>query len=480
VTATFDQSSYATGEEMTITVTVRNTGAERIGVTTNILEKADAVTVTSANTLEKIRLLPGNSVTRELTGAVGDANLSTAKLYLQFLSGTQYREVSFAVPVTPRYGRVSGIVYHDENGNGKLDNGEGLAGATLTWTNQLNESTSPTVTTDSAGRFAADVPTGPYWVSGKADGLQIGSRAVTVPESGVDDLLFRAAPRPDLDVDLEFTKDTYAPDEAPTVRVRLTNKGDVQLNGVVATCHHADFLPNLTGKGGGWSDLAADGVTIAPNRTRVLEVTEPMPANASAHGYVAVDCTFSYPGVWENMNHDRDEASVPGQFAEVTGVITSSPGVDLSGFRIVLASADGACPITAQGKSSADGQVKLGRVPVGRYHAYAVPPTMRWWFKSGNNRAYDVSITQQNVIYFMAFPHPQEQDLKLPPDCPGSGGPSGNPPAPQGSAGDGLANTGASLVLPGIAGLLALLAGLGTVLLTRKRDPSEKDTSQLG
>ena len=109
---------------------------------------------------------------------------------------------------------------------------------------------------------------------------------------------------PDLDVDLEFTKDTYRPDEAPTVRVRLTNKGDVRLNGIVATCHHADFLPNLTGKGGGWSDLAADGVTIPPNQTRVIEVTEPMPATASAHGYVAVDCDFGYPGVWENMNHD--------------------------------------------------------------------------------------------------------------------------------------------------------------------------------
>jgi hypothetical protein len=469
VTATFDQPSYATGEEMTITVTVRNTGAERISVTTEILEKADAVTVTSANTLEKMWLLPGKSVTSELTGAVGNANISTAKLYLRFTSGVQHREVSFAVPVTPRYGRVSGTVYHDENGNGKLDNGEVLAGATLTWTNQLHELTSPTATTDSAGRFAIDVPTGPYWVSGRADGLQIGSRAVTVPASGVDGLLFRAAPRPDLDVDLEFTKDTYAPDEAPIVRVRLTNKGDVRLNGVVATCHHADDLPNLTGKGGGWSDLAADGVTISPNRTRVVEVTEPMPANASAHGYVAVNCTFSYPGVAENLNHDSDEASVPGQFAEVTGVITTSPGVDLSGFRIVLTAANEGCPIIAQGKSSAGGQVNLGRVPVGRYHAYAVPPTMRWWFKSGNSREFAVAITQQNVIYFMAFPHPQEQDLKLPPNCPGSGGPGGNPPTPQGSAGGGLAYTGASLIVPGIAGLLTLLAGLAAVLLTRRR-----------
>lgn len=469
MTATFDQSSYATGEEMTISVTVRNTGAERIGVTTNILGTADAITVTSANTLEKIRLLPGNSVTRELTGAVGNANVSTAKLYLQFFSGVQHREVTFSVPVTPRYGRASGTVYHDENGNGRLDSGEGLAGATLTWTNQLNEITRPTVTTDSAGRFAIDVPTGPYWVSGKADGLQIGSRAVTVPVSGVDGLLFRAAPRPDLAVDLEFTKDSYAPDEAPTVRVTLTNKGDVRLNGVVATCHHADFLPNLTGKGGGWSDLAAGGVTIPPNRSRTFEVTEPMPANASAHGYVAVDCYFSYPGVWENMNRDSDEAAVPGQFAEVTGVISTSPGVDLSGFRIVLAAADGGCPITVQGKSGADGQVKLGRVPVGHYHAYAVPPTMRWWFKAGNSRAFDVVLSQRNVIYFMAFPHPQEQDLTPPPDCPGGGGPGGNPPAPQGSAGDGLAQTGASLVLPGIAGLLAVLAGTGALLLTRRR-----------
>ena len=67
-------------------------------------------------------------------------------------------------------------MYHDRNGNGKLDGGEVLAGATLTWTNQLNELTSPTATTNAAGRFAVDVPTGPYGCRGKADGLQIGSR----------------------------------------------------------------------------------------------------------------------------------------------------------------------------------------------------------------------------------------------------------------------------------------------------------------
>lgn len=479
MTATFDEPSYATGEEMTISVTVRNTGDERIGVTTAIREKPDAITVTSENTLEKLRLLPGNSVTRELTGAVGNANISTARLYLEFFNGNEQRAESFAVAVTPRYGRASGSVYDDANGNGKFDGGEGLGGATLTWTNKLNHGTELSVTTNSAGAFAIDVPTGPYRVSGKAAGLQIGSRDVTVPESGVDGLLFRAAARPaGLAVNMEFLKDSYKPDEAPAVRVTMTNNGDVTLTGIVATCRHNDSLPQLTGTGSGWSDLAVGGVTISPHRSRVLEVTEPMPANAANFGFVVVDCAFSYAGVGDDSIRDSDEASVPGQSAEVFGHInTVGYHGSLAGFRFVLTAADGSCPIVAQGTTNAEGDVDLGRVPVGRYQAVAVPPSARWWFKAGNSAPITVVTTEPNEVRFLAIPTADDQALTQAPDCPGSGG---NPPAPQGSAGSGLAYTGASMIMPGIAGLVTLLAGLGAVLLSRRRRPSEEDSSQQG
>lgn len=72
---------------------------------------------------------------------------------------------------------------------------------------------------------------------------------------------------------------------------------------------------------------------------------------------------------------------------------------------------------------------------------------------------------EERLFTWLAGPTSQPSDAPKPPDCPGST----NPPGPQGSAAPGLAQTGASLVLPGIAGLLAVLAGTGALLLTRRR-----------
>jgi len=316
------------------------------------------------------------------------------------------------------------------------------------------------------------VPTGPYRVEGTAPGVEIGSRHVTVPESGVDGVLLAGTrPLTDLAAEVTFTKDTYKPDEAPVVRVTLTNKGNLPLTGIVATCVSGKDLPNLTGTG--WGDLTGDGVTVSPHATTTLEVTEPMPSVAPDHGYVRLDCRLSFPGVDSSTNpHVTDEAAVPGRTADLTASIAAYPPASPAGFRMVLTGPDGTCPIFAEGTTDSNGSVVLRRVPVGRHRLYTIPPTPGWWFRLSLPNYYDWEVVsgQTNEATFIAGWSPGGSNTHTqPPNCPGSGGPGGGTPAAQGSATPGLAYTGASLLVPGIAGLLALLAGTGALVVTRRR-----------
>ncbi|TDV45468.1 carboxypeptidase-like regulatory domain-containing protein [Actinophytocola oryzae] len=460
VRASFDRSAYATGEDMDITVTVTNNGAEEIRASTVIRDESDAVSVTSANTLDSLTIGAGETVVRKLTGVMARARFATGTLYLLFTSGSDQRQFAFPVAVTPRFGHVTGTVYRDANGNGVFDRGEGLAGATLTWDSDLDDDSPPTVTTDGAGAFALDVPTGAYHVRGEAPGVEIGSRAVDVPESGIDGLLFRAtAPLRDLTATAAFTKDTYEPDDVPTLRITLTNTGDLALTGIVARC--ADYPASLKGTGAGWGNLAGAGMTVSPHSTVSIDVTEPMPDGVAGHGFVVADCTLSYAGVSSDLNpRFQVSAPVPGTSADVTGTVSSSVDTDLTGFRVVVTARGGGCPIVAEATTGRDGSFSLGQLPVGRYLVILVPPTDDWRVATHNFADLDVVAGQENRIGFEVSPGARNRDFKVPPNCTA---------APQGSVLPPLAYTGASLVLPGVAGLVALILGAGTLLLVRRR-----------
>jgi LPXTG-motif cell wall-anchored protein len=276
-----------------------------------------------------------------------------------------------------------------------------------------------------------------------------------------------------LAVSTEFTKDTYAKDDAPTVRVTLTNKSHLPLTSIIATCEHREPFPNLTGEG--WGDLSGGGMTIPADSTKVVEVTEAMPATSYDYGYVRVDCVFRESGVDYGANPQAsDEAAVPGQSAEFSGQITTNEiGASLSGFRVILTHKDGGCPIVGEDTSDVAGRFSLGVLPVGQYDMYVVPPDKHWVFKYGNHVPVDV-IANRDGDYYLIWVYGgigDNPDLEQPP-CGGPGGPGGpggNPPAPQGSALPDLAYTGASLVLPGLAGMVALLLGGGALLLSRRR-----------
>lgn len=478
MTVTFDKPSYNTGEKMKISFTVKNAGAEQLTLRVDFFSilSPDYISVEYPYPFDTLTLAPGASANGTVTGSAANPATTTAKLYaLWFLgSGGEAKKFEFSVPIKQTTGHVSGTVYTDRNNNGKFDAGEGQSGVTLTFGNQVYYDYKQTTTTNSAGVYSLDLPTGRWYVTGTGpDGLEVGYHPFTIDQSGASNLLLRAVgPVTGLSVDLEFLKETYPRDEAPVVRVTLTNDGDVPLHGIVAGCDRGGFSNELTGLGEGWGDLAygTDGVTIAAHSTKVLEVTEPMPAGAYDYGYVFVACDFGYEGTSRpDMNPvDYDTADVPGQRGDLGGVVVdddTGTGDGVAGVRLVLVPEDGGCP-AAEDVTDAEGKFAFEQVPVGNYDLYIFPPA-GWHYAYENPTSTSVVGSYPGQTYLVLAPG----DAATPtlPDCPVA--PAAPPaPAPQARpAPAGLANTGASIVVPGIIGLLAVLAGAGAVVMTRRR-----------
>jgi LPXTG-motif cell wall-anchored protein len=477
-TATFGKPAYHTGEKMTITLTVKNVGTTPVSLNAHFFSsQPDAIGVDYPSPFEQgtFTVAAGASVTHDLTGAMGNPDVGTAKLYAWFSDATSgmTQLFTFTVPVRQTFGHANGTVYVDRNFNGKYDTGEGQGGVVLTWSNQLHQDSTFTATTDSTGRFTIDsLPTSTYFVDGSGqDGLKVGYRRVVVEESGVDGLLLRAVgPLVGLTVDLEFAKDTYARDEAPTVRVTLTNSQATPLIGIVANCDRGGFGTSLDGRGPGWGDLAGEGVTVAPHTTLVLQVTEPMPAAAYEYGYVTVGCDFSYKNV-EDLDHDphdSDRAAVPGQRGDLEGVLADDD-TGVAGVRLVLVPENGGCAV-AEAKTGADGHFAFHQVPVGDYDLYVFPPA-GWHVEHDNPTPTSVVGGWTGQMYIELAPGAATAPTL--PSCPAAP----RAPTAQGRPApvDGLADTGASTATPLVAGALALLAGTGAVLVTRRRRPAGED-----
>lgn len=492
MTAAFDKTSYTTGETMAITVTVTNTGSEP--VTTQVMfgqPNPDTIVVTETSPVgqgQAFTVAAGASTTLAVAGGMGNPDVTTATLYAALGDGsTPDESFAFTVPVTPTYGHASGVVYYDRNRNRRFDEGEGQRGVKLTWLNGLQyEAVRTTVTTDEKGEFSlTDLPTGPYDVTGEGlGGLQVGLRRVTVSESGVDGLQFRGtAPLHGLFAKVEFTKDSYAPDESPTVRVTLSNSSDMAISGLIATCVRPDDDTGFTGGGAGWGDLVGDGVDLAPHSTMTFDVTEPMPPGAYNLGFVSVGCEFRYPDIQSVHNPlSYDHAAVPGLLGDARGVVTHD-GAGLAGVRVLLVpdylNMPGApCAIVAETTTGPDGTFAFQQVPVGLYVLYMDPP--RGWrieeTTFGMTNVYGDRVAEMS---FTALPG-DHVPMVLPECVAGDTGPTTPTPVPTGPATPapqargttGLADTGANVVAPGIAGLLAVFAGTAMVLVSRRRRPT--------
>lgn len=154
-----------------------------------------------------------------------------------------------------------------------------------------------------------------------------------------------------LKVSIAFGKARYQPRERAHLTVTLHNTGSKRLRRIGAECDHMGDPDELTNQKGKWGPLGASarGVTLAPHSTRVVHVSEMVPAAAQRQGQVVAECDFGYRHVESGYRPQAwDSAKVPGQFGRLHGTIRhrtkSGKTVGLGGVRVVLVDPT-TCPI---------------------------------------------------------------------------------------------------------------------------------------
>ncbi|MEV7039539.1 hypothetical protein [Amycolatopsis sp. NPDC051061] len=426
-----------------------------------------------------VTLQPGQTFERAVVGQIQDISQDHAKVRgFVFDKDGHGVAPSFdeTVHLATKTGHASGVVYGDRNGDGRLDRGEELKGTTVTL--QHRNLTYKATSDESGALDFGEVPAGEYVIGGEViDGWLFPFETVQV---GSDTkLVVRGAPPLDgaLKASMAFTQDTYQTGDLAHVTVTLANSGPIPLTGIVAECNQVGNDYILSGRGPGWGDLAAGGVTIAPGQTRTVDVSETVPQAALNRGYVMAACDFGYRGVdLDNRVRASDQAAVPGAKATVTGdVAVRGEKHGVAGVKVVLVS-DQHCPVTGEQTTDVNGHFEFHDVVPGpEYRLFFLPPK-GWKIKYDNPTSINVfgpaDHPNQVVIDAEQGDAPLPTVPANPADCTaaaptsttGAAGGTGG-----GESGSGLASTGVDALGLGALALIALALGGGLVIGARRR-----------
>lgn len=494
VSLDFDKPSYGTGEDVTFTLKLKNTGGTTATGLTMYQMSSDPTDLVvpyagwgDLKGWPGVTLQPDETFDLKVSGKVRDVEQATAVVRgaLFDASGASASQTfSFSTPVTKVAGRAVGTVYGDKNGNGELDGGEQLAGTKLTLRYvQSSTGQAYTATSDADGKFSFDVPAGDYYLGGDVvDGWLFPFRTVHIgPDS--DDMLVRGVPPLNgaLKASIAFTQDSYQVGDTAHLTVTLANSGPIPLTGIVAECNRIGDPYILAGDGPGWGDLAWNrGVTIGAGETRTFDVTDTVPDAAYNRGYVAAYCDFGYFEVdIDNHAQAGDQAAVPGAKAAIVGDVThvtdGGARQGVAGVKLVL-TADRHCPVIGEQTTDDQGHFEFhGLVPGLDYKLYLVPP-QGWQVKYDNPTGVNVYGPEENPARLGFDVEPGDAQAPAvptnPADCtatpaPGSGSGSGG--GGESGGGGGLASTGVDAISLGALALVALGLGGGLLVGTRRR-----------
>lgn len=504
VEASVGDGQYLLGEEMPVTVTVTNIGDADAHEVIVDLHGEDDFSVSVPREQWKgftwpdgATLRAGATVAFDL--AVTPKSWESGEVAAIRVSAQSPDEVRWSnneiggivvpvVPPTPTH-PVTGTVYGDGNGNGVLDDGEGLAGVTI----QLNRFPGNhfrKVKTGSDGRFAFDdVSAGLYELSvSGTDWIGPYSIPVRVDGSGdhTDLRLRRTRPVSDVLVPtVKFTQDTYRPGDTAQVTVTLTNNGDEPLRGVTAFCSGAGNSDELGGVEDAehWGDLVwgSKGVTVPAHTTKTYQVTGVVRDGAADYGFVTLGCDFGPGEDISGHPHALDRAKVPGRTADAAVKVFHDRDEDgvvdddeyLSGVTVGLRDRDADTPmVTAE--TDERGRAAFADHQAGMYHIEVFGPWQR-----ADGAALHLLVHAEYSLYYNTntvevVPGPNKP-------LPGAGGDGGDAPTgstPADSADpvskqaqdvDELASTGVDAVTLGGVGLAVLLAGAVTLVVARRR-----------
>ena len=471
VAAKFDKPEFNSGDEVTGSITIANTG-DGAAHAVHLAERTDNLTLTFegwpdiATGGAGVDIDAGGTLSIPLRGFMlaSDKPIKiTADLYADPSDPKAVTQtVDATATVKPTKGSAEGNLYFDTNGNGRFDKGEGLANVQITINGGVPSAALPPVKTGSDGAFTfVDIPAGVYRPSFDGLGDLVGSAAPW--HVGTDklhvDLEARHKVSDTLKASVKLTADTYKVGDIAHVTVALTNNGDHDLAGITAACARSGESHALGGDLSGWGDLAIGhrGVTVPAHGTVTAEVTSPVPAEARRYGYTDLSCDFGQFVDYAGEAHaDMVLARVTGATASFAGTLLHDKA-GVGGVKIYLTDHI-VKKIVANTVTDAAGKFTFAELPAGLYDIGVVGPWKlteadSWTLFEGANTG-DIAVE----------PGPNQPDPYASTTAPTT-------PAPQ--ALRVLANTGAADVqaLTGAA-ILAVVFGAGLVLLSRRRRTS--------
>ena len=502
----FDDRTYLLDEEVPLTVTVTNTGdAAATAVVGSVYSPFPgpgfyvqshlwgefAGFPGSGGTIDA-----GETVVIELVGSTqreGGRPVVTVSMSAANESDPTDNAETFVLTIQPATvtGDLTGAIFGDLDGDDTYDAGEGLAGVRITLFGGFG--TSPTATTDAAGRFRfyylasrvysvsfEDVPGG--WIVDYVQRLPFdGTNPVT-------DVVFQAVrPLTDrLEATIAFTADSYRPGDVANLRLTLSNTGTTAIEGIKEGCDRSGGEGPHIELGPEWAELSRNGpgVTLAAGASRTFDLTGTVPQRAVEYGTVVVGCDFGPDGQpIDGFPTVSDYARVPAGVVDTYGWVyhdangdgVTQPGEEITDTPVGLINPDTGA-VVARDVTDAEGRVDFTGLPSGPYLIRVYGP---WRFEfeyDSGFRYFGTCGTCGGGWTLHMVPGPDVPEPTTPPTTPPAptpAPPSTTAPAPQGGAtpggGDGLADTGTSVTELTVVGLLAVALGMATVFLTRRR-----------
>ncbi|MEV4313288.1 LPXTG cell wall anchor domain-containing protein [Actinocrispum sp. NPDC049592] len=490
VSLAFDKPAYDARDQIRVRLTIMNVG----------MATASSVHVSSSGTLRVYweRLQEGNSGVplepAERFEFDRDAALiSTARGMVARLtvearstepdSNPADNTVTIEAPVNFVYATFKGIVYGDGNGNAALDPGEALPDVDvelLDW--QFGTFTQRT---DDQGRFTfTDLPIGSYYGSYRRndDYWRFPAGPVNVTVDGPDVLVRAAAPvSGTLTASMAFAKSSYQVGESAHLLVTLSNSGTTPIPGVTANGDANDATHS------GWGPLAFNGtgVAVPPHSTVYADVTIPVTSAAFDSGWLTVAVQFGAPPGSNGTGEITARVRVPGGIAPMVvgrllqertagiGIQGGPSGGDpLPGKKVYLRDRKTGQAV-ARWVTDAAGMFQFTNIPADIYDFVVVGPWQVVFPYPYDFvvRAGDDGKPSHDVYVRPGPPQPDPDPApsSSPPQQPQQPQPVVEQRAGNGDTGE-LAETGANVIWLAIGGLLALCAGVGLVLRSRRMD----------
>ena len=424
VTASFDKASYQSAEDATLTVTITNVGAApATGVAVQAIGDPD-YPVAAWGAFDPTgpggSVGPGEEVVLTVTARPfdpGDGISQTVRVSStepdQF---EQDNEVRIAAGGTDETCDLAIVLYGDADRDGRFDQGEALVGVVVA---VYGTGGSFNARTGGDGRVQfTDIPCHSYsyriklsagWLAVAAEDIK--TRPGVLAEQVVRAVRNEAVA---LAATIKLDRDVYAPGDPVRERVTVTNRGPVEVAGILATC--GQIGPENELYSIGWGDLdpsVGKGLRLGPGETRSFEFAGTVPPQAWDWGFVVLRCNFAIAGGRDGASAE-DRAAVPGGRGSLSGTLAGADRVVLPGVKVMLTDqATGV--IAARAVTGADGRFQLPECAAGEYELRLVGP---WRFTVVTMMVQVFAGRNQDLGEFKVLPGPSQPDPDVVPTPP--------------------------------------------------------------